>query len=105
MELWKPTPYGPNRRELNWLNSCISIHDTFCGCDEPGDHLLLLLAKKSGYFSITKGALKEATKCLTSGEDHSTHVGKDGDQEDIGIDAGDLELLFADHEDEDHDTG
>ena len=81
------------------------MHDTFCGCDEPADHLLLLLAKKSGYFSIRKGTLKEATKCLTSGEDHTTPDGKDGDDQDIGIDAGDLELLFADHEEEEQDTG
>lgn len=81
------------------------MHDCFCGCDEPGDHLLLLLAKKSGYFSITKKALKEATKCLTSGDDHTTTAGKDGDAQDIGIDEGDLELLFADPDEEEQDTG
>lgn len=96
MSLWKPTKYGPERRELYWLNLCISSHDLMCGCDSPGSHLMLLLAKKSGYLEIPKEDLLQATKCLTGGEETTTQ--EDGD--DLGIDAGDLELLFADHEDD-----
>ncbi len=51
---------------------------------------MLLLAKKSGYLEIPKQDLLQATKCLTGGEETTTP--EDGD--DLGIDAGDLEVPF-----------
>lgn len=90
MDIWKAPKYGPGRQELNWLNSCISSHDFICGCDDPAKHLLILLCQKSGFTEIPK------QKCLTSGDDHG-----DPTEEDIGIGPGDLELLFADHEEDD----
>lgn len=86
MNLWQPTKYGPKRLELQWLNGCITSHDYICGCDEPAKHLFLLLAKKSGFDQ----------KCLTFGDDPGTTAV--GTTDDIGIDQGDLELLFAEED-------
>ncbi|AXQ66485.1 MAG: hypothetical protein [Anelloviridae sp.] len=83
MSLWKPPKYGPKRLELQWLNGCISSHDFICGCDEPAIHLLKVLKEKSGFDQ----------KCLTYGDDHGTAGATTSD--DLGIDQGDLELLFA----------
>lgn len=83
MSLWKPTKYGPKRLELQWLNGCITSHDYICGCDEPSKHLLKILIEKSGIDQ----------KCLTFGDDPGTAVATTPD--DLGIDQGDLELLFA----------
>lgn len=97
MELWRPTKYGPHRRELEWLNFCVGSHDMVCGCDDPAAHLMILLAKKSGYYQISKENIEKATKCLTTGETTAT-TGEE--EEDLGFDAGDLEALFADHEED-----
>lgn len=83
MSLWKPTKYGPKRLELQWLNGCITSHDFICGCDEPAKHLLKVLIEKSGFDQ----------KCLTFGDDPGTAAATTSD--DLGIDQGDLELLFA----------
>lgn len=101
MSFWKPTKYGPDRRELHWLNLCVHSHDLMCGCDEPGDHLLLLLAKKSGYLQIKKEALQTATKCLTTGEEITYETTGEG-EDDTGLEPGELDRLFAEDDD---DTG
>lgn len=93
---WKPTPYGPHRRETEWVNLCITSHDMMCGCDHPGDHLLLAVAQRSGYLKINKDNLEKATKCLTSTTDHASSVAAgDHQEEEDPISTGDLEQLFA----------
>lgn len=102
MSLWKPTKYGHSGREMHWLNLCIGSHDLMCGCDEPAEHLLILLAKKSGFLKISKEALIKSTKCLTSGED-LTHETTGEDEDETGLEPGELDRLFA--EEGDADTG
>lgn len=92
MSFWKEPVYGPKRQELNWLNGCITMHDNFCGCNTPADHLINLLATKSGY-QVVKN-----TKCPTGIKDTETT----GKEEDIGLDDGELERLFAEEDEEDN---
>lgn len=91
MNFWKEPTYGPKRLELNWLNGCITTHDNICGCDTPAEHLLHLLAAKSGYLLVKK------QKCLTDGGEDKT-TGKD---DDIGLDEGELDRLFAENTEDD----
>lgn len=65
-----------------------------CGCDEPAEHLLLLLAKKSGFLKISKESLIKSTKCLTTGEDLS-HETTGEDEDETGLEPGELDRLFA----------
>lgn len=72
------------------------MHDNFCGCDHPADHLLYAVAKKSGYLVV-----KNQQKCLTTGQEE-----KDGGgEEDIGLEPGELDALFAETGSEDDETG
>lgn len=93
MELWRPTKYGHKQRELHWLNLCVKSHDLICGCDDPADHLLLLLAQKSGYLKISKETLQKSTKCLTTGED-LTYETTGEEEDETGLEPGELERLF-----------
>lgn len=94
MNFYKEPVYGPKRQELNWLNGCIIAHDNFCGCNTPADHLLWVLATKSGY-----SVVKNQQKCLTTGTEETT-----GEKDDFGLEEGELELLFAEDTDKE-DTG
>lgn len=96
MNFYKEPKYGPSRKELNWINGCIIMHDNFCGCDEPANHLLFAVAKKSGYLVV-----KNQQKCLTSGEDQEDG----GIEEDTGLQDGELERLFAEEDIETTATG
>lgn len=91
MNFWKEPCYGPKRQELNWINGCITWHDNICGCNEPAEHLLFKLAEKSGYLLVKK------QKCLTDGGE-TKDTGKD---DDIGLEDGELERLFAEDTEED----
>lgn len=89
---WKPTPFGPKGREQQWINTCMNAHDTFCGCDNPGDHLLLAVAQRSGYLGIKENTL---TKChhIIAGDttDEKDPIGEDAID---GLEPGELEKLF-----------
>lgn len=98
---WKPTPYGPRGRDLQWLNATFGIHDLYCGCDNPPEHLLLSLLNHSGKLGLQKQHIQNAQKCLGYGEEtkdttdggHTEHTTITHD-EDV-IEPGDLEELFA----------
>ena len=95
---WKPPVYDVRGRETQWINNTIQAHDIFCGCNEPGNHLLLALAERSAQQNISKDTLQTATKCL-SGGDHTGEEPTGQDEEDGGFGIGDLEKLFAEDED------
>ncbi|BAB19312.1 hypothetical protein TTV25_gp1 [Torque teno virus 25] len=40
---WEPTTLNAWGREEAWLRSVVDSHQSFCGCNDPGFHLGLLL--------------------------------------------------------------
>lgn len=42
-ELFQPPAYNLHGRQELWVSSCISAHDSWCGCDTPTEHLLACL--------------------------------------------------------------
>ncbi len=37
---WVPTQYGPQGRQLAWLNTVFTSHGIFCGCDSAYTHFI-----------------------------------------------------------------
>ncbi len=95
---WQTPQYGVRGRELNWLQSTLQSHDCFCGCNNPIRHLIEVALKHGGVYDFTVKDLKELTKCHDFTEDHHGETTPDADAgtgEDIQLDVGDLEKLFA----------
>nr|ALN98236.1 ORF2 [Chimpanzee anellovirus] len=97
---WKPPVYGPEGRELQWLNCCMQSHDTFCGCNNPMMHLILGAAKRSNYFGLNTENINTLQRCLGYGDPKDTTGDKDTPEEPDPIaedhfEDGDLEALFA----------
>nr|ALN98250.1 ORF2 [Gorilla anellovirus] len=102
-DVWKPSVYGVNGRELQWLNGTLNNHDSFCGCDNPVFHFFCIVTRRGTTLGLNKKALKTIQKCLTTGKETSdgeetggaasTHTPEDG------FDFGDLETLFAKEDD------
>lgn len=76
----QPTFYNGRQQETNWINFNIHFHDSFCGCPEPLNHLRYLLNQQ---YRPTNDA------------GTSTEIGGIQEKDEIGIDDGDLERLFA----------
>lgn len=76
--------YSPRRLEQQWINGCIHLHDLCCGCPDPLKHLKHLLTKEEKCPSTTT---EETTSTKETGGTTTT--------DDVNIDAGDLDALFA----------
>lgn len=80
----------PTKRQLHdWINITNSVHDLICDCNEGNKHFLKEITSRKEEIFLTKQEKEEIIKCLSTTEDHTTITGEDG------IDAGDLEALFA----------
>lgn len=64
-----------------------------CSCNNPKNHLILLLTKKSKYLKIPKKNLLQTTKYLTNKKKTTTPKNKNN----LSINAKNLKLLFANH--------
>lgn len=99
MNGWKPTKHGLKAKETNWLNGTVTIHDTFCGCDEPMLHFIKALTKRGGIYTSQPEELKKLIEtCLTTGTGGNTEKAiipgdKFGGPEDV-LDGVDIEKLF-----------
>lgn len=94
-----PSIYNVKGRATQWINSIVSGHDCWCGCDKPFFHLFYLLQKQEGFNQLTAQEEKDIKKCLTSTTTTTADVGTATDQENGGpegdLDFGDLDQLFA----------
>lgn len=71
--------------EIEWLNTTVSTHNLFCGCEQPWFHLKYLLQQEDNKWRLTE---ESTGKDLTP----------DGDED--GFTEGDLKQLFdAEQED------
>lgn len=93
----QPTKYSKKQQELNWINSTFHFHDSFCGCNDPIKHLLIVL-NRNGKAPKPEEEF-ENIKCLITGETTSK-------EDPIGIATEELEEIFGDHveEQEEHPT-
>lgn len=92
----KPTKYSPKQQELNWINSTIHYHDSFCGCDDPIKHFLIVL-NKTGSAPKPEDEF-DNIKCLITGDTTKDAQG--------GIKPEELEEIFGEkHGDKDEDPG
>lgn len=82
----KPTLYEGRALENQWINDIFTSHDLFCGCLKPIEHLNHIINQQ---------------KCLRF-EDvaTTTEIGGPGDENDLGIEEGDLDKLFENEKDE-----
>lgn len=91
---WKPTEYGPRGLELQFYNSIHHNHGLSCGCDDTILHILYIINQQNSSKKLSLKELKKI-KCQLTGENGDGDA--EGDQ--LGIDAGDLELLFGEEND------
>ncbi len=81
---------SPRSAQNQLLNSIFNNHDLCCGCNEPASHLTFLLINNCNPQKFSPEE-KEVIKKW-----HGDITTQGGDTtEDIGIDAGELETLFA----------
>lgn len=83
----KPPLYSKRGLEQQLKNLMFQGHELICGCNTPNDHLQYLLNQEKCHLSDPT-----ATTAETGGEKET---------DDLGIDAGDLETLFATENDVD----
>lgn len=109
-QLWSKPDYSPRGTERQMLNGIFHIHDLCCSCFSPRTHILCLLTQDDKDHPVTIEELQKMQTCLSGttatgqdgGEPTTTKTEPDIEEED-GIDAVDLERLFA--EDTEDDTG
>lgn len=86
-KLYKKTTFTPRALEREWINTTFQAHALFCDCDDPAKHFNYLInQQKCRHF-------KDAAT--------TTETGGTPDGDDLTIDAGDLENLFAPENDVD----
>ncbi len=82
----QPALYSGRPLEQQWINCVYGIHDLFCGCLQPIQHLI----------DITNQEKCRHTKDIGTTTEEETHG-----EEHFDFDAGDLEKLFAENTEED----
>jgi len=104
-KLWTPAPYKNKCMELQITNCVIHCHDLGCGCKDPLLHTLQLLLQGKIDSTIPEPT-KQKILCLLS-EDagfkdtDTNHTTGNNEEEDLDIDAGDLEQLFSENFEDD----
>lgn len=86
---YKPLTIGRRHRDLNWINSLVTVHDLQCQCDQPLNHTVIAIFNQEPNLKFNKEDSTLIQKCLTTGD----HTGGDVVEE-FGGD--ELETLFAD---------
>lgn len=94
----RPTYYNSTSIQQQMLNTFVSVHDLTCGCDHPIEHILWTTATKGKPTGFTEEEKSTLKKCLGFGENLTIK-----EEEETGIEDGDLDRLFA--EDDTEDTG
>lgn len=73
----------------------MNAHDLACGCDHPIEHIIYTTATKGRPSNFTDAEKATLKKCLGITDDPIIK------EEETGIDAGDLDRLFAEDAEED----
>lgn len=106
---WVPTQYGPQGRQLAWLNTVFTSHGIFCGCDSAYTHFITA-CNNNNYIQLTKKEIEQASTCHTSNaigfEENQGQTTTPGDiitEEDF-LGEGDLQKLFEEPFEEEQTT-
>lgn len=93
---WKPPIFDPRGRTLQWLNTCWSAHDEFCGCDSVFLHFVTA-ATNSNLHKPTEEETKQIEKCLGDAFTPTTTNKTEEETGDAvdGLEPGELDALFA----------
>lgn len=91
--VWKYPQASPRKQELLWMNILWSTHDQFCECQDPVLHLMILINRDSSARKPTSDI--KNIKCLLTGETTTKEDTKPEDFDDLDIEDGELEKLFA----------
>ncbi len=82
---YQTVPYTYKHKSRDWINCHVSIHDIYCSCDKPLEHIILGIIDQEPNLRFDEEDKNKIKKCLTTGED--------GDAlDDFGD--GELEKLF-----------
>lgn len=91
--VWKYPTSSPRKQELLWMNIFYSTHDQFCECDDPVLHFMVLVNRDSNTKKPTSDI--KNIKCLLTGKITTEEDTKPEDLDDLDIEDGELEKLFA----------
>lgn len=83
----KPSLYNGKSAERQWINIIWSTHDQICSCDKVIEHLNSIVSNETCHHFT-----KETTTTATTGTT---------EKDETGFAEGDLELLFAENQDDD----
>lgn len=86
----QPPQLTIKQQKTEWINMLVHIHDLYCKCNDPLEHTVDLIAEKEKNLRFQHFTKLNLQKCLTGGEENTTHQGGEED----AFDAGDLEKLF-----------
>lgn len=89
---WKKPSYSLRQQEKNWINLTFAAHDQFCHCDDPWEHLLIILNKDSN--APKPESEVRNIKWLLIGKPTGEEDPTDPTTEDTGFLDGELERLF-----------
>jgi len=94
---YQTIPYTYKHKSRDWINTNVSVHDLYCSCDKPLEHIILGIIDQEPNLRFDEQDKIKIQKCLTTT--------KDTDALD-GFGDGELEKLFEDDIGEpDADTG
>ncbi len=82
----KPTVYNGRGLETQWINLVFQSHELICGCNDPQTHFNTLINNQKCHHS-TEGTTIAATTGTI-------------EKDETGFDAGDLEALFAENQED-----
>ncbi len=85
---YQTVPFTYKHKCRDWINTHVSVHDIYCSCDKPLEHIVLGIFEQEPNLRFDTDDSNKIKKCLTTGENG------DGDALD-GFGDGELEKLFA----------
>lgn len=66
--LYKPLNISQKHKKLQWLNGTVHVHDMYCQCNQPFQHIILGILEQEPDLKFTTGEQETLRKCLTSGD-------------------------------------
>lgn len=82
---YQTVPYTYKHKARDWVNTHVSVHDIYCSCNKPLEHIVLGIFDQEPNLRFDSEDKQKIQKCLTTTED--------GDALD-GFGDGELEKLF-----------
>ncbi|ALN98246.1 ORF2 [Gorilla anellovirus] len=109
---WIPPKYAWQGRELQWINSIHTTHDTWCGCSSVITHFLRAVSARGEFLPVYTPAEKAISflpECPTTTEEippitatgDTSGIHTEEERGLLDLEEGDSDALFADDHEED----